>query len=754
MRPLCGTRMLHVPYAFPAAVEGMGNDVSIVLIREHIRMVLKDRALDVLRRSKHPYLAEQEMASRLSVPSDRQVELQQALEQLQLEGRALRLKGRWVDPARTNIVVGHLQCKPEGFGFLLPLGEFPEDVYVDEESMGEALHGDLVAVQLIQHRAGAPGRRRRRIGPRGRVLKVIVHRNRDVVGTYMAGKKVGRIVPDDVRLFRDIYVAGKDNLGAQDGDKVVVRITAWPTLHRNPEGEIVRVLGKEHEAGVDVLSVIYQFGLPPEFPAQVLAEAARLEKGPPPDLIEERVDFRDKLTVTIDPEDAKDYDDALSFYRKRDGRRVVLVHIADVSRFVRPESVLDMEARQRGLSVYLASDVVPMFPERQSRETFSLTEGRDRPAKTVVLEFDNEARVVRQSLRHSLVRVDRRMTYTEVRQVLDAAEVEDTGLLGETQKLRPEMLEMLLELDALAGELKRRRSETGSVDLDVREFDVRVGEKGEVISVAQVVRDRSHSLVEEFMLSANQAVARLLRSKKLPGLYRVHDAPEETDLDEFAEFVRRIVGKRIDPLDRKQLQALLADVSGTPVSEAVNMQLLRAMKRAQYSPSRGPHFALHFDNYCHFTSPVRRYPDLAVHQILDQFFAQGMQAGAIRESWKKKLPAIALRCNEAEQRANEAEREIVKVKLLRFLESRRHEVFDALITGVQEYGLFVQLQDYSIEGLVAVSDMKDDFYRLDKRGKTLKGVRTGKTYRLGGTLAVAVKKIDMARRQVDFVICD
>jgi len=691
----------------------------------------------------------EELAQHLKIEDDEVPSLLSVLEELQLGGHVVRIKGRhWVAPLKAGMVVGKLQCNPRGFGFLVPLTGEGADVYVAEEDMGEAMHNDLVVVEC--HRARRKGRRR--LGPAGGVVKVLRHTNERVVGTFVPGRKFGWVQPDDPRLFRDIYIARGDEGGAKKGEKVLAKVTAWPGLHRNPEGEVLKVLGMEGEPGVDVQSVIFQFGLPHEFPPDVLRSAGGLVPEPSEEEKRRRVNYTDLTTITIDPEDAKDYDDALSLRRDpKTGQRVALVHISDVSHYVRPETALDLEARERGCSVYLASDVVPMLPERESRDVLSLAEGKERLAKTVALRFDEKGKLTDYSLDHSVVRVDRRMTYREVQQVLEAIEAEDEALAAPVlAKLPEQVVELLVELDRLASQLRRRRVQTGSVDLDVPEYDVRVNEKGEVISVSQIVRDRSHSAVEELMLAANCAVADFLKRKELPGLHRVHDEPEPEDLEEFAEFVLTVAGKEINPLDRSALQQLLAEVASTPLREAVNMELLRSMKRAEYSPESRPHFALHFDNYCHFTSPVRRYPDLTVHQILDQFLIGRARPGNLRAAWAQKLPDIARHCNETQQRADEAEREIVKIKLLRFLQGRTGEVFDAVVTGVAEFGMFVQLQDYSLEGLVRVENMKGDFYRLAEKGRALVGTRRGKTYRLGQTLRVVLERVDMARRQANF----
>ncbi|MEF8788165.1 MAG: ribonuclease R [Planctomycetota bacterium] len=713
-------------------------------------MVDRDDVLDFVKSPEFQSMPLDDIAAKLDVADEEKDKLREILEELQHDGHVVRMKGRhWVDPLSSGLVVGKLECNSKGFGFLCPFQEeVEEDVYISEAEMGEAMHRDVVVAEYKQKKAGKKDK-----GPAGRILKVLHHENKQVVGTFIPGKKFSWVAPDDPRLFRDVYVAAGDEGGAEKDDKVVVNITQWPTLHRSPEGEVVNVLGKEGEPGVDVMSVIKQFSLRHEWPGEVLEEAKSMDADPSEEEKAERTDRREHTTLTIDPEDAKDFDDALSLFRDPDsGNRVALVHIADVSHFVRPETELDKEAQRRAMSVYLASDVVPMFPEEQSRDVLSLVADKDRFAKTVRVEFDDRGKVKNYSLEKTVVRVDERMTYNEVQDVLDAHDSdEETMTAPVMSKYTDEVLDLVLELDELAMQ-RRRRQKVGSVDLDVPEYDVDVNDRGEVIAVSQIERDRSHELVEELMLIANRAVANYMKRKDLPALYRVHDEPEEEGLEEFAAFIKAITGRDINPLDRGELQELLRWAADSPYREAVNMQLLRAMQRAQYNTESRPHFALHFDDYCHFTSPVRRYPDLAVHQVLDAHIDEGQAGDQLRNCWDEKLGRMARHCNEVEYRADEAEREIINLKLLRFLQDHKKEVFDAVVTGVVEFGMFVRLEDYSIEGLVRVEDMKNDFYRLDSETKALVGTRTNNQYQLGQEVRVVLDRIDMARREVDFLL--
>ena len=703
-----------------------------------------------------------ELAARLGLPKGGSAALRGVLEELQLEGRIVEAgDGRWADPKAAGMVVGRLSCHPRGFGFVAPVTGEGEDVYVAPRGMADAVHGDTVLLECRPPRGGRRGRRGGApLGPSGRVVQVLRRANQRLTGSFSPGRRAGLVRPDNPSLTNKVIIPRGREAGAKKGEKVAVNITKWPD---GPAGELVgsvtQVLGRDGDPGVDEQTVIVQFNLPQEFPAEALREGQALPEGPSEEDKRDRRDFRGRLTITIDPATARDRDDGLSIYRDpRTGARVVLVHIADVSHHVPPGGPLDEEARRRALSVYLVSDFIPMLPKRPTQQVLSLAEGRDRLAKTVVLEFDDEAGLIGSSIHRSVVHTDRVMTYAEVAAILEAADSdEETASARQMAKWSPPVWDAVTELDRLARQLRARRRDRGSVDLDVPEYDVRVDEEGRVTAVSQIERDRSHDLVEEFMLSANCVVAAYLRERKLPGIYRTHEEPDEEDLAAFAEFVLTVMEKEIDTADRGQLQDLVAEVSGTNLSEAVSMELLRCMKRALYQPAPGLHFALNYEVYCHFTSPIRRYADLVVHQILDQHFAGELKAARLRSAWGPFLPAVAKHCSQAERRADDAEREIVKIKLLRFLQEhggRQGEVFDAVITGVQEYGAFAQLVAYSVEGLIKVAGLKGDFYRYHERRRALVGSRTGRTLSLGQRVQVVIENIDLPRRQMDLALVE
>ena len=732
-------------------------------------MVRRDEILRLVNSRGYRPMTTEEMARRLKVPSTDLTELRRVLEEMQLEGQVvLAHRQRWSTPRQADMVVGRLQGNPAGFGFVAPADEEGPDVHIAADAMGAAMHNDVVLVSLAR-RQGRRSRFGRRLGPSGRVVRVLRRANDQLVGRFEAGGKGGHVAPDDPAIAHDVYVPPGATAGAAGGDMVLVRLTAWPqaSMDAGPEGEIVRVLGREGDPGVDVQSVIIQFDLPDQFSPKAVREAEAVPADPTDQDRHGRRDLRRCLAVAIDPEDARDRDDALSLqWDERTGRRVVMVHIADVSHYVHTDSALDADAREHGCSVYLVSDFVPMLPRALTQENLSFVAGRDRLAKTVILEFDHDGELARSSICHTVVNVSHTLTYGEVRQMLDTLDArprgddvaEDVAQEAEAQpsaKHPQELLTLIAELDRLASQLKERRRKTGSVDLDVPDYEVQAGEDGHVVAVTQVERDRSHSLVEEFMLGANRAVAQFNAEKNLPSVYRVHDPPEPEELEHFAEFVLAAAGRKVAPHDRASIQALLADVAGTEMADTINMQLLRSMKLAVYAPQPRLHYALHFQPYCHFTSPIRRYPDLAVHQLLDQYFAGKLASDKVRHAWQEKLPLICRHCGRTERRAEEAEREIVKIKMLRYLKDKvgvRGQVFDAVITGVQPYGIFVRLKGYPAEGLVGARTLRDDVYRFDEKHQALVGAAKRRILSLGMPVRVTIESIDMSRRTMDLLL--
>jgi ribonuclease R len=669
------------------------------------------------------------------------------LYQLEFSGDIVRIKQKqYADPKKVHLLVGTLDCNPRGFGFVVPVKkEGDKDIYIGEEDMGSAMHGDLVVARIPPTIQIPRKKLERKKSTSGQIVNILKRVNDTVVGTFEKSKRLWFVAPDNPRLFKDVYIAEKGSKGAKPGDKVVVRIIEWPTRHLNPEGEVVEILGKEGDPKVDLRSIVYQFKLPHVFNKESLEETKHIPQSVSREEIQNRLDLRNEPTITIDPESAKDFDDAVSLEKTKHGGWLLGVHIADVTYYVKPNTSIDDEARHRGTSVYLPGEVIPMLPEALSNAICSLREGEDRLTKSVFITLDHKGHIKKAEIKHSVIKVAKRLTYKQAAAILN----------NETTVHLPEDLRNMLHNMAHVAELLfKNRLERGAIELDLPEISLKLDEDGFVKDVEEVERDFSHKLIEEFMLLANETVATFMFEKKMPLLSRVHPEPDEEDMLEFATFIRGLENIKIDPFKSKQLQKVLNKVRGKPEAYTINLVLLKSMKQATYEAGEGRHFALAFDHYTHFTSPIRRYPDLIVHRILDQHFSGELASPVLQGIWTSSLPEWAKHCSVTERRADDAENEINKLKLLRFFEDRVGDVFDGVITGIMEFGFFVQLNKYLLEGLIHIRTLSDDIYQIDKKNMALVGTRRKKMYRIGDTLRVKIYKIDFLKREIDFIQYD
>ncbi|MGR3179298.1 MAG: ribonuclease R [Candidatus Anammoxibacter sp.] len=686
-----------------------------------------------------------QMAEHFDVSDDEYNGFCDDLAELELNGEIIKIKkDQYAWPKKLGLLVGTLDAKSQGFGFIVPASkDVKQDVYVNEECMGEAMHGDRVIVRLPGRKPGKKKQKRR--SDSGKIVEILQHVNESVIGLLKKSKRLNYVVPDNSALFRDIYVSDDDLNGAEFDDKVVIKITQWPTRHLNPEGVITEILGKEDDPGVDIKSIIYQFKLPNGFDETINKELDAIPDKIPADEYKKREDLRKKTVITIDPEDAKDFDDAVSL-RKEGDKWFLGVHIADVSFYVKPGTEIDREAVLRGNSIYFPGEVIPMLPEALSNGICSLKEGVDRLTKSAFLTFDMKGNVLSSELKNTVIHVKKRFNYDEVTHILEGSN-ED----GDSDKpVGKEILSMLRDMKTLGQILFKNRLARGSIELDLPEVDLKLDDNGYITSVEKCTKDISHSIIEEFMLAANEAAANLAHKNKIPCFYRVHEEPEPDDLRDFAYFIKSLTKKKLNPFDKGQLQSVLDDVRGKPESYAVNLMLLRSFMRAEYSIKQHEHYALAIENYAHFTSPIRRYPDLIVHRALDRYFDKKASTDDSLSD-KDVLKELTKHCSFTERRAEEAEREIIKTKLIRHIEDRVDEDFDGVITGVEEYGFFIQLQENLLEGLVHVKTL-DDFYILDKKNMTLKGERKRKTYRIGDKIRVRICRVDKIKKQVDFKV--
>jgi ribonuclease R len=663
------------------------------------------------------------------------------LNAMERDGELVRVKGnRYALPGELGLITGRLEVTPKGFGFVTPSGRRGEDVYIHSENMSHAMHGDTVVVRLIGTERG----RGRGKGPRreGKIIKILERANETLVGTLNKSSRFLYVVPDNPRIQHDVYIAPRDTGGARVGQKVVVRMTEWASKHVSPEGVITSVLGDAGDPTTDLLSIIHQRGLRTDFSHALLKEARRAGKETDARSLRGREDLRSATTFTIDPVDARDFDDAVSLARSR-SNWILGVHIADVSHYVAPGSLLDEEARARSTSVYFPSRVLPMLPEALSNGVCSLKENEDRLTQSVFITFSPQGRVLDCRFPETIIRSRKRFTYSRVGSLLRGEAPPE----GEAERA---LLPVLKEMEQLALILRKNRFTRGALDLDMPEELIEYDEEGRVTGVRCEEFDNSHIMIEEFMLAANEAVGGYFASRGDPALWRVHDPPDDEDLCEYLDLVKPFGYSIRDIHDRRALQAFLGQLKGTPESYALHLAFLRSLKLAVYSTRNAGHYGLGCRNYLHFTSPIRRYPDLITHRFLRQ-----ARAGE-RVAAPPGLEELAAHCSEAEETAEAAERECLKLRKLQYIKSHLDagiiDLLTGVITEIRDFGLSVYLNDYLLQGLVHVSSLTDDFYRVARNRASMIGQRTKRRFRVGDTVTVQVARVDMVKREVDFIL--
>lgn len=662
--------------------------------------------------------------------------LLKTLQSMEKEGLVVKnRKGRYGLPERMNLIVGHLEGHPRGYAFLIPDNPEMEDVYVGLGNLNGAVHGDRVIVRPLFKPSG--GRLE------GEVVRILKRASTKVVGTIECGKQFAFVTPDDKRFYFDIFIPKDATAGAQTGQKVVVGITRWPEGRRNPEGRVIEVLGYGDEPGIDVLAVIKKYDLPLEFPEKVLRQAEQIPEEISEEELEGRLDLRKEKIVTIDGEDAKDLDDAVSVKRIPGGYRLG-VHIADVSYYVREDTPLDKEARKRGCSVYLVDRVIPMLPPKLSNGICSLNPRVPRLTMSVIIDFDENAKVKSYQITPSVIQTCERMTYTAVNKILEEND-------QETIKRYDYLVEDFKLMEELAAKLNRKRFERGSLDFNFEEAKVILDENGRPVEIRKEHRGIGERIIEEFMLAANEVIAEHMYWLKVPFVYRVHEIPDMEKMYALQEFLHNLGYsiKGIKNIKPKALQQILEAVKGKPEERVVSTVLLRSLKRAHYSEENLGHFGLASHYYTHFTSPIRRYPDLVIHRILREQMEGGLTEERV-EYLNESLGRIAKHSSERERIAEEAERETVELKMAEYMAEKVGEVFVGIISSVTPFGFFVELEN-TVEGLVHVSTLEDDFYRFDEKSITLRGERTKKVFRIGDRVRVKLARVNKDERQIDFI---
>lgn len=678
-----------------------------------------------------------EMAMVLQVPSREKKDFREVLDALAMEGKiSIDLKGK-IKPLPADVKVGRYMATQRGFGFVRVDNE-GDDIFIPGVHTKGALDGDTV--QVLVKKEGGEGKRRE-----GQVLNILERGNSIIVGTYTRSRNFGFVTPDNQKFTKDIYVAKAESKGAVTGHKVVVEITDYGDEQRKPEGRVLEILGHVNDPGVDILSVIKAYGLPEEYPDEVMKQIEDI-----PDEVEEsqkagRADFRELQTVTIDGEDAKDLDDAITL--SKEGNIYHLgVHIADVSQYVTEGSPLDKEALKRGTSIYLVDRVIPMIPHKLSNGICSLNQGVDRLALSCMMDINEKGEIIKHKICESVINVTRRMSYTSVHKIIEEKDEQERK---EYEELIP-MFELMYELAEI---LQAKREKRGSIDFDFPEAKIILDEKGKPIDVKEYERTQANRIIEEFMLAANQTVAEEYFWSELPFVYRTHETPDMEKIQNLALFIENFgytLKIKEDEIHPKEIQKLMRAIAGKPEEGLIGRLALRSMKQARYTTDCEGHFGLAMKYYCHFTSPIRRYPDLQIHRIIKENLHGGMKEKRI-EHYQKILPEVTEQTSALERRADDAEREVEKMKKAEYMEQFVGKDFEGTISGLTTWGMYVELPN-TIEGMIRVADIPGDYYYYDEDLHRMVGEKTGKVYKMGEPLRIIVAGVDKLTRTIDFVL--
>ena len=680
-------------------------------------------------------MKEKQMAAFMQVGREEREEFRQVLGDLLREGKiSVTAKGKYVKPD-ADLLTGTFISNIRGFGFVEVPGR-AEDLYIPETKVNGAFHNDTVQAKML------PGQRGKR--QEAEIVRIVQRGMTQVVGIYQKSKNFGFVIPDNMKLPTDIFVPAERSKGAVDGHKVVVELTDYGDDRRKPEGKVVEILGHVNDPGVDILSIVRNFGLPMEFEEKVLKQAQRVASEVSEADMLGREDLRDVQMVTIDGEDAKDLDDAVSL-SKEGGNFLLGVHIADVTNYVQENSSLDREALKRGTSVYLTDRVIPMLPHALSNGICSLNEGQDRLALSCIMKISPEGDVTDYRIVESVIRVDRRMSYTSVKKILEDKDEEESR---KYEKLMP----MFFLMEELAGILRARRKKRGSIDFDFPETKIILDEEGHPLEVRPYERNTATKIIEDFMLLANETVAQHFYWMEMPFVYRTHDNPDPEKIQQLGVFISNFgygIKTRQEEIHPKEIQKLLGKIEGTPEEALISRLALRSMKQARYSVDCTGHFGLACQYYCHFTSPIRRYPDLQIHRIIKEQLRGRLKENRIQH-YEEILPQVADHSSKTERRADEAERETDKLKKAEYMEQHIGEAFSGVISGITAWGIYVELPN-TIEGLIHVSNLRGDYFVYDEANYEMVGRDTGKKYKLGQRIPVIVEGTGRLTRTVDFV---
>ncbi|NWG04858.1 MAG: ribonuclease R [Syntrophaceae bacterium] len=702
------------------------------------RGLFTEEILQTMREEDRPLLL-REILRRLGLQKEQRGRAREILRELADEGKIVRIRGnRYGLPSKMSLIIGKVKAHPNGYGFVIPEKEGEGDVFISPRNLKEAMHGDRVVARIESIR---------KKGKEGSVIRILERKTRKVVGRFMRGKNYSYVIPEDERILQEVFIPDGETKRARPNQMVVAEITRYPTERARPEGRVSHILGYPDDPEIEPQIIIHKYDLPHRFSSAALKEAQHLPPAPSPTEYRERVDLRDIPTFTIDGENAKDFDDAVSIEREKDGKLKLYVSISDVSHYVKEETSLDEEAYVRGTSVYFPDRAISMFPPELSNQICCLHPRLDRLTLTTELSYDENGESKEVRFYPSVIRSHERLTYTLVRKILVDGDVE---LRNKFRHLLPS-----LELMAnLSQELRRKRMGRGAIDFDLPEPEVILNLQGETEDIIRAERNLAHQIIEEFMIAANEAVAHFMKEKGCPFVYRVHEPPQKESIDEFRRFISHLGYKSIRPdhgmgkeFDHspKAFQKILSDVKGRPEERVVNDVLLRSMKWAKYSAKNIGHFGLASEGYTHFTSPIRRYPDLIVHRLLKRVLSN-REIKISEETLAQRADHLSNR----ERVAMEAEREILDRYRVRFMKDKIGEEFEGIISGVTAFGFFVELRDIFVEGLVRVTSLHDDYYHYHEDKYCLVGERTHKRFRIGDPIKVKVERVDVERRHIDF----
>ena len=680
-----------------------------------------------------------ELAILLQVPREERAELKKVMDALETEGKVrVSAKGKYTKNENKPLI-GTFTAHMRGFGFVMIEGE-TEDIFIGEDDINGAFHNDQVEVVI---KATPAGKRKE-----GKIVRILSHGTTRVVGYFEKSKNFGFVIPDNQKFVKDIFIPLERSKGAVTGHKVVVELTKYGGENKKPEGKVVEIIGHVNDPGTDIMSIVKGFELPTEFSEKVLNQAERVAKDVSEADMAGRMDIRDWQMVTIDGEDAKDLDDAITISKEigENSKPVYTlgVHIADVTNYVQENSALDKEAYKRGTSVYLVDRVIPMLPHTLSNGICSLNAGTDRLALSCIMRINEKGMVVDHKIAETVVRVDKRMTYTSVKKILEEQDEEEI----EAYKDFVPMFQLMAELSAILREKRRQR---GSIDFDFPETKMILDKEGRPIEIKPYDRNVATKIIEDFMLLANETVAEDYFWQEIPFVYRTHDIPDEEKIKKLATFIHNfghsmhISNNEVRP---KEIQKLLAKVEGTPEEMLISRLALRSMKQAKYTPANTGHFGLAASYYCHFTSPIRRYPDLQIHRIIKDNLRGRMNTERLKH-YEQILEEVAKKSSERERLAEEAERETIKLKKVEYMEEHIGEEFEGVISSITKWGIYVELPN-TIEGLIHVTNMRDDHYNYIEETYEMVGERTGKSYKLGETVRVRVTGTDFLQRTIDF----